>query len=222
MNRSHHGHRRRSSASRIHQLRATILFVTALPLAGCLPWTLGETGETLPRGRLTGGAGATALLPPFEVNEAFAVPQLWGVVGLGGVDVRADYAFPLTFRAGIKVALPHPDGWAIAATGGVGVHGLPNVAGGSARDVRADIHLYFADLGVVASGTGRPRPYGALRATAPFVLGEQPAATLWSSMVVGVELGRGRLRWGPELGVVVPATHPGDALAQVGFSVRWH
>lgn len=200
---------------------AAALVALALPLAGCLPWALGETGETLPRGRLGAGAGATALLPPFEFNEAFPVPQLWGAAGLGGVDVRADYAFPLTFRAGLKVALPHPDGWAFAATGGAGVHGLPNVTGGSGRDVRADIHLYFADVGVVASGTGYPRPYGALRAMVPFVLGEQPAATLWSSMVLGVELGRGRLRWGPELGVVVPATHPGDALAQVGLSVRW-
>lgn len=212
---------RKARAARGGPRTAAVLAVLALPLAGCLPWALGETGETLPRGRLTGGAGATALLPPFEVNEAFAVPQLWGAVGLGGLDVRADYAFPLTFRGGVKVALAHPGGWAIAATGGAGVHGLPNVTGGSDRDVRADIRLYFADVGVLASGTGRLRPYGALRATVPFVLGEQPAATLWSSMVVGVELGRGRLRWGPELGVVVPATHPGDALAQVGLSVRW-
>jgi len=68
---------------------------------------------------------------------------------------------------------------------------------------------------------GGVRPYGALRATLPFVLGDQPAATLWNSAVFGVGLGGGKVRWGPELGVVVPAAHPGDALVQLGLSVRW-
>ncbi|MEJ2216205.1 MAG: hypothetical protein P8099_06280 [Gemmatimonadota bacterium] len=201
--------------------RTAVVAALAFGLAGCLPWALGETAETLPRGRVSGGVGVSGLMPPLELDEAFPVPQAWCSVGLGGVDARADYAFPLTFRGGLKVALPHPEGWAVAATAGGGIHGLPNVAGGKARNVRSDIRLFFADAGLVVSGPGKLRPYGAVRATLPFVLGDQPAATLWSSAVVGIELGRGRLRWGPELGVVVPATHPGDALVQLGISLRW-
>lgn len=182
-----------------------------------MPWALGETAETLSPGRIGLGAGAAGLLPPIQPAEGLAVGQLWVAVGvLEGTELRLDYVLPATVHGAAKIRFLQRDRWALAATGGLGVHAVPAFAG-----LETTSSTPFASAGLIASRRDDGfRPYGAVKAIVPYVLGEYPGATLWLSGVAGVELGRGWLRFGPEAGVVVPTDHSRDWLLQVAFSVR--
>lgn len=188
-----------------------------LAAGACMPWVQGETAETLGPGRIGAGAGTAGLMPPVLPKEGLGVIQGWvGVGTLEFVDLRADYVAPATFHAGLKARLFQNDGWAAAATGGLGIHSIPDFRG---YDIGFSTH--FATGGLVVSRRDESfRPYGALRAIVPYVGGDYPGATLWWSGVAGVELGRGALRYGPELGFVIPTSHKGDWLLQLAFSVR--
>lgn len=185
--------------------------------AGCMPWALGETAETLRPGRIGLGTGVAALAPPIQPAEGLAVLQGWAGIGVvDGIDVRADYVVPATFHGAVKARFFRTGPWAAAATAGLGIHIVPDV-----RGYKIGYRTNFATGGLIVSRLDDAfRPYAAVRATVPYVLGEYPGATLWWSGVAGVELGRGAFRYGPELGFVVPTRHRDDWLLQVAFSVR--
>jgi hypothetical protein len=196
----------------------TLLLITlTLGAGGCMPWVMGETAETLGPGRIGAGIGAAGLAPPVLPKEGLAVIQGWvGVGTLDLLDVRADYVAPATFHAGLKARLFQSRGWAAAATGGLGYHRIPDF-----RGYRIGFSTRFATGGLIVSRRHEAfRPYAAARAIVPYVGGDYPGATLWWSGVAGVELGRGALRYGPELGFFVPTSHKSDWLVQLAFSVR--
>lgn len=201
--------------------RAALLaaLIAALLAAGCMPWTVGETAETVPPGRFRPAAGLALLAPPSALDRPFPVPQVAMAVGAAErLDVAATWVPPLTFHARVKLRLPDPvvgAGVATAATLGMGVHGIPDVAAAGTR-----FWTPFLTAGLLASPTRpAPRPYAALRVLAPFHP-EDGTATLWLVAQAGLELPWRGVRWGPEAGVVVPSLHPDRAQLLLAVSAR--
>ncbi|NIQ58636.1 MAG: hypothetical protein GWN71_36340, partial [Gammaproteobacteria bacterium] len=159
---------------------AALAAVAACTLGGCVPWTLGQTAETLEPGRLGLGAGAAALMPPVEPREGLPVGQLWAGIGvLDGLEIRVDYVVPATVHGGLKARPVQAPQWALAATVGLGVHRIPALEG---YDIA--FRNNFATAAVILSGRHEARrPYTAVRAVVPFVTGPYPGAALWMTGV---------------------------------------
>jgi len=157
------------------------------------------------------------LMPPLDTKETLPVGQLWGAVGVrDGLELRLDVVPVATAHAGAKLRVTQGSTWAAAVTGGAGYTGVPDLVG-----LGTSFWWPFLTAGAVASRRHDSlRPYVAVRGFMPFVLGDYPDAVLWVGGVAGVELGGGRWRWGPELGLVVPTSHPEDRLLQFAFSLR--
>jgi hypothetical protein len=192
-----------------------------LSVSGCMPWILGERAETLEPGAVRIDAGVVTLSPPARPERVLPVPQARVAVGLrDGLDGAASYVPPLTGHARLRVRIHQGPRVAAAVAVGWGVHGVPDVVG-----VGESFGVPFVTGEVQVSGrgggAGAARWYGALRGLVPYYAGETWAATLWVAPQAGVELGAGRFRWGPELGVMVPTVHPRDAQMVLGVSGRW-
>lgn len=184
-----------------------------------MPWVVGETAETLPRGRVATGAGLATLAPPDHPLKVLPVPQVWARLGVSSrTDLGLVYAAPASFALQAKVRAASPAGIPLAALAGAGLHIIPDVLG---EDVA--VTTPFALLGVVASAPARERRatwYGALRGFFPAHLGDDFAITLWLVGSAGAAWTRGSWQLGPELGVVMPTTDPEGSLVLGSFSVR--
>lgn len=190
--------------------------------AGCMPWAVGQTAETAPPGRLEAGLAGTALAPPATPGGALIAPQAWARAGvLDDLDVGLTYAVPLTFQADAKLRFLSRSGYALAAQAGGGMHGTP-IPERLGIGPRRAVWTPFAVAGILASARRTtPRPYASVRAFAPFVVSETFATTVWGTVTVGAEWSRGGLRLAPEVGAIVPASHPEDVLLTAAFGVRW-
>ncbi len=181
---------------------------------------MGETAEVLAPGVVRVDGGVATLSPPDQPQRVLPVPQARVAVGLGwGLDGAVTYVPPLTGHGRIRAQLAHRDRLALAATVGWGIHGVPDVAG-----VGRAFGVPFLTGSIQLSeqgGGGGGRWHGAIRGIVPYHRGRTSAATLWVAPQVGVELGEGALRWGPELGAVIPTTHPAELQLVLGVGVRW-
>lgn len=192
--------------------------VLAAGLGGCMPWVMGEGAEPVPPGQLRVDGGAALLAPPDQPYRPLPVPQVRVVTGLvEGVDGALSYTPPLTGHGRLRLGLHRGEAVAVAAAVGWGVHGIPDVAG-----IGEPLAVPFATGELQLSGRGPGiRWHGTLRALVPYYLGDTPAATLWLAPQAGLVLGEGRLRWAPEVGVVVPTVHPDMTQLVIGLGVRW-
>lgn len=190
--------------------------------AACMPWTVGQTAETVRPGNVEAGVAGTALAPPGEPRDLLIAPQAWARAGVvEDVDVGMSYAVPLTFQADAKLRLRARRGYALAALAGGGLHGVP-VPERLGLGPRRAVWTPFAVAGALASARGMtPRPYASVRAFAPFATGETFAVTVWGTITVGAEWSRGGMRLTPEVGAVVPVSHPDDVLMTAAFGIRW-
>lgn len=200
------------------RVRTALLLPLCLLLGACMPWTLGQTAETLRPGRLEAGIGVTAIAPPAAPADLLPVPQAWIRVGVReAVDAGFSYVFPTTGYGDLKLRLSRSPHHTVSAAVGAGVHAIPAA-------LEETVYTPFLGIGVLASsGSARDGPvgYAAVRGFIPFAPGEDPAATLWLSGNVGGEWRRARLRFGPELGILSQVTSPGEVLLLAGLSARW-
>ena len=203
---------------RATRLRGPLAVTGVLLLHGCMPWVVGETAAILPPGGVEGAVGIAALGVPAEPGRPLPVPQARASMGIrDGVDAAVTWAAPLTFhgRARFRVAREGPLGATALAVGG-GVHGLPDIAEAGER-----FWTPFATLDLLASTTGAdPARYAALRLMVPVHPAEDGAATLWVAAQGGLELRAGRVRWGPEAGLVVTALRPERPILLLALSAR--
>lgn len=210
-----------ASASRYRPWLQTGLAVVAAAVVAvataCMPWVLGEDATTLEPGRVRLDAGAALLAPPAEPHRILPVPQVRVVAGLrDGIDAAVAYAPPLTGHGRLRVRVVDGPGLSVATAAGWGIHGIPDVVGAGKV-----LGVPFATGELQVSGGPGSRVYGGLRAIVPYYGGDPSAATLWLSPRAGLELGTGSLRWGPELGAVIPTLHPGDTQLVLAVSGRW-
>jgi len=197
---------------------AALAATASFAAAGCMPWVVGETAETLERGVVRVDLAAAALVPPGDATDLLPVPQLRVAAGVReGLDAAATWVPPLTGHGRVRLRLHRTARWAAAGSVGAGVHGVPDVADAGTR-----FAVPFATAALQLSTRGEaPRWHGSLRAILPAHLGEAPAFTVWLAPQLGVELGADPLRWGGEVGVVVPVTHADRTQLVLGVSARW-
>lgn len=199
-----------------HLVVATLLLAGGS--TGCMPWVMGEDARPLGPGVVRADAGVAMLTPPYEPWRPLPVPQARLKMGLlDGVDGALSYAPPMTghgrFRVGIRGGDP-----AVAAAAGWGIHGVPGVAG---LDQSFTVPFATGELQLSGAPEAGPRWHGTLRGIVPYYSGETPAATLWLAPQVGLLLGRGAVRWAPELGVVVPTAHIEHTQLVLALGLRW-
>lgn len=192
--------------------------VASLPVVGCMPWVVGETAETLDRRAVRVDVGAAALMSPGNPTDLLPVPQLRVAAGVReGMDAAVTWVPPLTGHFRLRLRLRRTERWAAAGSIGAGVHGVPDVADAGTR-----FAIPFATAGVqLSTRADAPRWHGSLRAILPAHLGEAPSFTVWLAPQLGVELGADPVRWGGEVGVVVPVTHVDRSQLVVGVSAGW-
>lgn len=185
---------------------------------GCMPWMVGETAETLDPGTLRLDMAAAALVPPGDPARVLPVPQARLAAGVReGVDAGLTYVPPLTGQTRLRLRLARTNQWAAAGSLGVGVHGVPDLLEAGTR-----FGVPFATTSLQLSTRGpAPRWHGSLRAIVPAHLGDAPAFTVWLAPQVGVQLGEGPLRWGGEMGLVVPTAHAARTQLVLGLSAGW-
>lgn len=194
------------------------LLALASAAAGCMPWVMGEDARPVDPGAVQADAGLAMLTPPYEPWRPLPVPQVRLKLGLlGGLDGALSYAPPLTGHGRIRLGIRDGDP-ALAAAAGWGLHGVPGVAG---LDQTFVVPFTTAELQLSGGDGASTRWHGTLRAIVPYYLGETPAATLWLAPQAGLVLGQGRLRWAPELGLVVPTVHTEHTQLVLGLGLRW-
>jgi hypothetical protein len=198
--------------------RILAALVLATAATGCMPWVMGEDARPLEPGTVRADAGVAMLTPPYEPWRPLPVPQGRLKLGLlNGADGALSYAPPMTGHGRIRIGL-HDGDPAVAAAAGWGIHGVPGVAG---LDESFTVPFATGELQLSGASSAGPRWHGTLRGIVPYYMGETPAATLWLAPQVGLLLGRGGVRWAPELGLVLPTSHPEHTQLVVGLGLRW-
>lgn len=214
--------RGRRSRQLERRVAAAAALACAVALGGCMPWAAGQTAETVAPGHVAVGAGVSALAPVDSAADVLPQPQAWARTGVArNLDVGLSYAFPATLGADAKLRWRGGPGLALATLAGAGVHGVPIPEFLGLGESRV-YWTPFVSAGVIGSARlDAGKAYVATRGFVPLSTGDGVAATLWTAASAGAEWRTGRIRWGPELGVIVPATRPRTAFVLGAVSVRW-
>lgn len=188
---------------------AGLAFLALVLLPACIPYGVGTTAQTLPRGR---SAVSTIVYAPPEVDALRALDAAGedaarpdrGVRSLAmdaearwGIDERTDVGLRVPAMSGIVLsakrrlgATPDSTRAGVAVVGGAGLLNWGNHA--------------HVELTVVASGPERTTvtPYGGVRVMQVFPLASGvPSDTPTAGLFVGARIGSARFGISPEVGV---------------------
>ena len=193
----------------------------AITCFGCVPWTLGQTAETLAPGSVSAGVGAAVLSPPQRITDALPVPQIWVRTGLrDGLDAGLTYVAPGTAQLDLKQRLHTGPQTVWAVRAGGGIHAMYDVL--DLADRASMLHPFVSACLLRSSRTvpDTHANYAAVRAFMPFHTGHDFAAALWLTVSTGRAWHTNRWQFGPEIGLAATVSQPTAPFLLAAFSVR--